>query len=316
LEQQRIGSRITKIDNFGVLLIMVAFIVVVIVFSGNRFFEPTNITNLLRSVSVTGIVAAALTLVMVAGNIDLSIGWLIGFAACLTGVHSDNALVAFALAIPLCALCGALNGVLVGFLRLNPFITTLGTMYVFKGITMLYANNRQLTTAVPSKSLIFFGQGTLLGVPFPIWVFAAAAAIFFFLLKFTTFGTRIYAVGANPLAARFSGISAPKTVFLTYLLGGVAAGVAGVLLFCKVMSTQPYSGAGQEFDALTAIVLGGTSVMGGKGTVLGTVIGVVFVGILANGFTLMGLESNMQYIVQGVVLVIAMRTDVLNMRRS
>jgi ribose transport system permease protein len=307
------AARIRNIENLGVIVIMIAFIIFVIALSGSKFFEPTNVTNILRSVSVTGIIATALTPVMIAGNIDLSVGWLVGFAACLTGVHSDSAPTAFLLAVGLSALCGALNGALVGLIKLNPFITTLGTMYLFKGITMMYSNGRQLTTPNPSPALEYVGGGKLLGIPFPIWIFAMTAAVFFFMLKNTNFGTKIYAVGANALAARFSGISYAKTVMITYTLGGIAAGVAGVILYTKVMSTQPYSGVGQEFDALSAIVLGGTSVAGGKGGVPGTVLGIVFVGILANGFTLVGLGSNAQYIVQGLVLIVAMRADVMRM---
>jgi ribose/xylose/arabinose/galactoside ABC-type transport system permease subunit len=304
-------KRLSEVENLGVILIMVVFIIVVLVFSGSKFFIPTNLLNLLRSVSVTGIIASGLTLVMVAGNIDLSVGWLIGFAACITGVHSDNALSAILLVILACALCGALIGILIGVIKLNPFITTLGTMYVFKGITMMYSDGQLITASNPSPFLKGIGTGNLLGIPVPILIFAAVAAVLIFILKKTAFGARIYAVGANPTAARFSGISPAKIVLSTYILGGIAAGIAGIVLYTKVMSTQPYSGVGLEFDALTAIVLGGTSVTGGKGSVQGTILGVVFVGILSNGFTLIGLGSTAQYIVQGLILIVAMRADVM-----
>jgi ribose/xylose/arabinose/galactoside ABC-type transport system permease subunit len=210
-------ARLSRIENIGVICIMLAFIVVVLILSGPKFFTPENIKNLLRSVSVTGILASALTLVMIGGNIDLSVGWLVGLGACITGVYSDNALLAILFALPVCALCGALNGVLVGVIKLNPFITTLGTMYFFKGLTMLYSNGRLLTADNPSAFLKAVGSGSVLGVPVPIWMFAIAAGVFAFVLKKTVFGTRVYAVGANPLAARFSGISAAGIVLTTYL---------------------------------------------------------------------------------------------------
>lgn len=303
-------ERVLGIENLGVLVIMVVFIAIVLVVAGGKFFNPTNITNLLRSVSVTGIMACAVTFVMITGNIDLSIGWLIGFCAVLTGVHSASTSMVLLLALLAGLAGGALNGLLVGYLKLNPFITTLGTMYVFNGITMIYSNGK-LLTAADNPTLKFIGQGTLLGIPVPVWLFAGVALVLWFVLRKTTFGTRVYAVGTNPHAAKFSGISSGRIVLIAYMLSGLATGLAGVVFYAKVMSVQPYSGVGMEFDVLTAVVLGGTSVSGGKGNVLGTLLGVVFVGILTNGFTLMGLGSNAQYITQGLILLVAMRTDVL-----
>lgn len=303
-------KKVTSSEYFGVMAIMVVFIIIVIATTGNKFFQVDNLTNLLRAAAVTGVMAAAVTLVMITGNIDLSLGWMIGFAACITGVHSHSFAEALLLAVAAGAACGALNGFLVGVLELNSFITTLGTMYVFKGITMLYADGQLLTAAVFSKTLQFVGQGYVLGVPMPVWIFLIVTVIFGLLLKRTTFGTQIYAVGANPISARFSGINSKRVILLAYILAGIATAVAGVIFYAKVMSTQPYSGAGLEFDVLTAIVLGGTSVTGGKGNVFGTLLGVIFVQILSNGFILMGLGSNAQYITQGIILLVAMRADV------
>jgi len=165
-----------------------------------------------------------------------------------------------------------------------------------------------------SSVLKFLGQGDILGIPVPVWIFFLMAVIFGFVLSRTGFGTRVYAVGSNAVVSRFSGISSGKVIFISYLLGGLATGVASVILFSKVMSTQVYSGAGLEFSVLSGIVLGGTSVTGGKGSVPGTVLGVIFVGILLNGFTLMGLSANVQYIAQGLILLIAIRADVMRSR--
>jgi len=313
-EKPTLKERVGGIQNFGIFIIMLVFIIVVVALSGVKFFTPTNLLNLLRSISVTGLMAVAATLVMITGNIDLSLGWMIGLAACITGVHSDNTVVAIVFAVLACAACGAFNGILIGGLKLNAFITTLGTAYVFKGITMMYSDGKILTASVQNDSLKFIGQGNMLGVPTPIWIFLIAGFIFWFLLKSTTFGSRIYAVGANAVSAKFSGVSSAKIVMATYILTGIVTGIAGVVFYSKVMSVQPYSGAGMEFDVLTAIVLGGTSVSGGKGNVPGTIIGIIFVGILSNGFTLIGLGSNAQYITQGVILILAMRTDVMSSR--
>jgi len=305
-------QRANRVQNLGVIMIMVVFIAVVVIVSGSKFFNTTNLLNLLRSISVTGIMACAVTLVMVTGNIDLSIGWMIGLTACLTGIYSNNLPMAIGLALTVGAACGAINGFLVGVLKLNAFITTLATSYVFNGITMLYTEGKLLTTKDASPILKNIGQGSLLGIPIPIWIFAVIAVIFWFLLKKTTFGNKIYAVGSNPISSRFSGVSSAKVTMAVYVLAGLAVGLAGIVFFSKTMSVQQYSGVGLEFEVLTAIVLGGTSVAGGRGNVLGTVLGVVFVGILGNGFTLMGLGSNAQYIAQGLILLVAMRADVMN----
>lgn len=304
-------NRVSQIDNLGILIIMFAFVVIVLISSGSSFFETTNLLNLFRSISVTGIMAAAVTLIMITGNIDLSLGWMIGFAACITGVHTGDVVQALGLSLLAGAACGALNGFLVGILKLNAFITTLGTTYVFRGITMMYSNGQLITASTQSPALKWIGQGNVLGIPSSVIIFLIVAVIFWFLLRRTTFGSRVYAVGANPTASKFSGVSSAKIVMAVYILAGLATGLAGTLFYAKVMSVQPYSGVGLEFEVLTAVVLGGTSVAGGKGNVLGTLLGVIFVGILSNGFVLMGLGSNAQYITQGAILLVAMRTDVM-----
>jgi ribose transport system permease protein len=315
-ENKSLIDKIKGIDNAGIMAIMLVFIIVVVFLAGpSKFFNVTNITSLIRSEAVVGIIAVAVTFVMITANIDLSVGWMVGLCACVCGANSDNAAVAILLPIIVGGLCGALNGLLVGGLKLNAFITTLGTMYVFEGIAYLYAKGKSLSGGSGGSAFLKgIGQGSFIGIPMPIWILAVLAVIFWFVLRKTTFGARVYTVGANPIAARFSGISPGKIVFMTYTLTGLATGLAGVVLFSKVMSTQVYSGAGLEFDVLTGVVLGGTSVTGGKGNIPGTILGVIFVGILANGFTLLGLSSNVQYVAQGIILLIAVGTDVIKER--
>ncbi len=310
LTQRSLWKRVSSKDNLGVIAMMIVFIVIVVAFSGPKFFTGKNITNLLRSVSVVGIMSCAVTLVMVTGNIDLSLGWMIGFCAVIAGHHSFNFGEALFFAVIAGMACGAVNGILIGGLKLNPFIGTLGTMYVFKGVTTLYSDGEFVTGQEPSSVLAFIGQGQILGIPTPILIFVLFALTFWLLLKRTTFGTKVYAVGANGIAARASGIRTGFIILAVYMLAGLATGVAGTVFYAKVMSVQPYSGVGLEFDVLTAVVLGGTSVTGGKGNVIGTILGVLFVGILSNGFTMMGLGSNATYITQGIILLVAMWADV------
>ncbi|NLT13347.1 MAG: ABC transporter permease [Clostridiales bacterium] len=313
----RWAGTVKSFNNTGVLLIMLLFIVIVVIVAGPaKFFNPGNLTSMIRSVSVVGIMACAFTLVMVTGNIDLSLGWMVGLGACICAANSAHTVTAILMPILVCGICGAFNGLLVGHLKLNAFITTLGTMYIFQGIAYLYADAQQKTMIGTNGSpvLKFLGQGSLLGIPVPVWLFFLFALIFGFILSRTGFGTRVYAVGANSVVSRFSGISSGSVIFTTYLLGGLVAGLASVIFFSKVMATQVYSGQGLEFSVLSGIVLGGTSVTGGKGNVVGTVLGVVFVGILLNGFTLMGLSANVQYVAQGLILLIAIRADAMQSR--
>ncbi len=203
---------------------------------------------------------------------------------------------------------GLINGMFVGSLKFNPFIVTLGMLSVYKAATLLYANDRYLVPAA-NAAFQFIGQGYLLGIPMPVWIFLIIAAIYHIILKKTIFGTHLYAVGSNPTSSRYSGISSTKTVIFTYMLGGMTTGISGIVFSSTIMSAQAQIGTGYEFNVITAIVLGGVSIMGGKGTIPGTVLGVVFLGVLQNGFTLMGVPTMAQYLIQGLILIIALRFD-------
>ena len=311
-------KKITGIENFGIYMIMLAFIVVVIFIVGpDKFLNVKNLTSLVRSEAVVCIIAIAATLVMITGNIDLSVGWMVGLASVIAASHCQNFWAALLLPMLACGLCGALNGILVGGLKLNAFITTLGTMYVFEGIAYMYGKGKALSgVSNYSTALKGMGQASFLFIPVPVWILLIVAIVFWFILRRTTFGAKVYAVGANKVAARFSGLSPGKVIFLAYTLTGLAVGLAGSIMYAKVMSTQIYAGAGYEFDVLSGIVLGGTSVTGGKGNIPGTVLGIIFIGVLGNGFTLMGLSSDTQYIAQGIILLIAVGADVMRERKG
>lgn len=296
-------------DGSGVLLILIAFIVVVSVLTQGKFLSANNITNLLRSISVLGVMCCAITLVMITGNIDLSVGSLLSLCACISATMVVNGLL-LAIVVPMLVglAAGFINGFLVGKMKLNPFIITLGMLSVYKAFTLLYANNRYL---VPEENAAYqaIGQGYFIEIPVPVWIFLAVAVIYYLVLKKTVFGTHIYSVGSNPTSSRFSGISSNKTVIAAYMLGGMTTGLSGVILCSTIMSAQAQLGNGYEFNAVTAIVLGGVSILGGKGSIPGTVMGVAFLGVLQNGFTLIGIPTAAQYIIQGLMLIIALRLD-------
>lgn len=308
VSKNHLKSFIAK-DGSGVLLILIVFIIVVSVLTQGKFLSANNITNLLRSISVLGVMCCAITLVMITGNIDLSVGSLLSLCACISATMVVNSLL-LAIAVPMLVglAAGFINGFLVGKMKLNPFIITLGMLSVYKAFTLLYANNRYL---VPDENAAYkaIGQGYLIGIPVPVWIFLAIAIIYFLVLKKTVFGTHIYSVGSNPTSSRFSGISSNKTIIAAYMLGGMTTGLSGVILCSTIMSAQAQLGNGYEFNAVTAIVLGGVSILGGKGSIPGTVMGVVFLGVLQNGFTLIGIPTAAQYVIQGLMLIIALRLD-------
>lgn len=291
----------------GTFVIMIVYIIVISILKPD-FLTVTNLANLVRAVSIVGIMGSALTLVMLTGNTDLSTGYMLSLVACVACNHADsNPVLAVILPIVVGAVCGCINGFFVGKMKINAFVTTLGMSYVYAAVTQHYTNSKYLA-ATSDGWFKFLGQGYVFGViPMPVVIFAAAAVIYTFVLRRTVFGAQIYAVGTNPTSANFSGISSVRVVWLSYILGGATVGLAGVVLCARSMSAQPLMGAGYEFEVLTAVALGGLNLAGGRGSVAGTVLGVIFVGILKNSFNILGLSSGLQYLILGVLLMISVK---------
>ncbi len=291
----------------GTFVIMIVYIIVVSILKP-EFLSVGNLGNMVRAVSIVGIMGSALTLVMLTGNTDLSTGYMLSLVSCVACNYADkNQALAVLLPVLVGAVCGCLNGFLVGKLKINAFVTTLGMSYVYAAVTQHYTNSKYLA-ATSNGWFKFLGQGYVFKViPMPAVIFAVIALIYTFVLRKTVFGAQIYAVGTNPTSANFSGISSVKVVWLSYILGGATVGLAGAVLCARSMSAQPLMGAGYEFEVLTAVALGGLNLAGGRGTVLGTVLGVIFVGILKNSFNILGLPSGIQYLILGVLLLISVK---------
>lgn len=291
----------------GTFAIMIVYVIVISILRPS-FLSIDNLGNLVRAVSIVGIMGSALTLVMLTGNTDLSTGYMLSLVACVACNYADShPVLAVILPIIVGALCGCINGFLVGRLKINAFVTTLGMSYVYAAATQHYTNSKYLA-ASSNGWFKFLGQGYVFDViPMPVIIFALAAIIYSFVLHKTVFGAQIYAVGTNPVSANFSGISSVKVVWLSYILGGATVGLAGVVLCARSMSAQPLMGAGYEFEVLTAVALGGLNLAGGRGNVAGTVLGVIFVGILKNSFNILGLSSGLQYLILGVLLMISVK---------
>ena len=295
------------------LIALLVLIAVVSSMSPN-FFTLNNLFNILQQTSVNAIMAVGMTLVILTSGIDLSVGSLLALtgavAASIVGLEV-NALVAVAAALALGAAVGACTGVIVAKGKVQAFIATLVMMLLLRGATMVYTNGSQVNTGFTDVADAFgwFGIGRPLGVPTPIWIMAMVFIAVWYILQHTRLGRYIYALGGNEAATRLSGISVDRVKIIVYSLCGLLAALAGVIEVARLSSAQPTAGTGYELDAIAAVVLGGTSLAGGKGRIVGTLIGALILGFLNNGLNLLGVSSYYQMIVKAVVILLAVLVD-------
>jgi ribose transport system permease protein len=291
------------------VLILVLLAVIVSVLS-DRFYQPGNLANILRQISIVAIVGAAVTLVMVAGGLDLSVGGILALAGVVSAsLAADGQPIplAFAMGVLAGATIGLLNGILVVWLRINAVIATLGSLYISRGVANLLTDGVPVHEVPPGYNAI--GVGFLGPIPYPVVVMVIVVAVFAVIGRFTTLGRHAIAIGSNREAARLSGIAVDRIRITLYVLVGVTAGLGGVIVSSRLNSGQPTAGAGFEFDVIVAAVLGGTSLAGGEGTVLKTLVGALIIGVLGNGLNLLGVGIFWQTVVQGTVLVLAVAVD-------
>ena len=296
----------------GILLALVVLLVVGFALSRN-FLTAGNIANVARQASIAGILGIGMTFVILTAGIDLSVGSVlglasIGFAAAMTnGVPWPLAML---VALAIGAGAGAINGLGITRGRLQPFIMTLGMLVIARGVTMTFANGKPIPLGSTAAGVDWLGNGTVLaipgtfpGVPVPVLVFGGLAVAAWFLLRHTTFGRAIYAVGDNPEAARLAGIPTRTIVFSTYVISGLCAAIAGLIVVARLTSAEPRSGEGFELDAIAIVVIGGTSLFGGEGGVGGTVIGAAIVAAMNNLLNLLGVSPFSQQIVKGLIIL-------------
>ena len=287
------------------LIALLVLIAIVSTMSPN-FFTVNNLFNILQQTSVNAIMAVGMTLVILTSGIDLSVGSLLALtgaiAASIVGIEV-NALVAVAAALAAGAAIGAVTGVIVAKGRVQAFIATLVMMLLLRGVTMVYTNGSPVNTGFTENADLFgwFGIGRPLGIPTPVWIMAIVFLAAWYMLHHTRLGRYIYALGGNESATRLSGISVNKVKIM--------ASLAGIIEVARLSSAQPTAGTGYELDAIAAVVLGGTSLAGGKGRIVGTLIGALILGFLNNGLNLLGVSSYYQMIVKAVVILLAVLVD-------
>jgi ribose/xylose/arabinose/galactoside ABC-type transport system permease subunit len=290
-----------------VLAVLLAAALVVLAGQSSHFLTTDNLLNQGRLMSEVGLVALPMTFVIVTGGIDLSVGSIFGLAAILLGVFWHNLGLPLPLAMLLALLVGAVaglvNGVIITRFRVPPLIATLATLALYRGLAEGISQARSVR-GYPDWFFVL-GQGDVLGVPTQLWILlflTVAAAV---LLGLTTFGRTVYAIGSNEVAARFSGLKVDRAKLLIYAGSGLISGLAAVIFVSRVSTTRSDMGTGLELDVITAVVLGGTSIFGGRGTIIGTALGLALMQAMKNGLALAGVKGDGTIVVIGVVLIVA-----------
>lgn len=310
---------VSNLKRYAIWWVLVGLVLLLTLLS-DVFLTPDNLMNVLRQVSINGVVAVGMTFVLIGGNFDLSVGYILGLAAVMAIQLQPTTPLATAVAILLPLVVGTIlglgNGFLIGNLGANSIVVTVGTGFAIQALTLLYVGGQHVSVWEADPSFVTLGSGYVLGVPIPAIVFLVVALCGHFLLTRTTYGQYLYASGDNPTAAALAGVPVKRTRALTFVLAGLTAAIGGIMLAARVRNLDPTAGAGYEFDALTAAILGGTSVNGGRGSVVTTIAGVIILGILSNAMTLLNISYNYQLVIRGVILVAAVSIDIMARRGS
>ena len=276
------------------------------------FLTPRNIGNVLRQASINGILAIGQTFVILTGGIDLSVGSLLALCGLLgsmivTGADPGSPAIAILLGVGAGLGLGMVNGLVVAHLRVPAFVATLGMLSVARGLTFISNDGMPVPNLAPS--FLQLGQGVVFGVPVPVILFAATVLVAWVVLRFTTYGRYVYAVGGNERSARTSGVNTRRIVFSVYAVSGALAGLSGMVLAARTTSALPQAGVSYELDAIAAVVIGGTSLTGGVGSPVGTLFGALIIAVISNGLDLMGVSSYYQQVIKGVIIVLAVLLD-------
>ncbi|MES2743398.1 MAG: ribose ABC transporter permease [Pseudomonadota bacterium] len=272
----------------------------------DQFLSVSNLVNIARQVSINAIIAVGMTCVILSGGIDLSVGSVMALSGTLTA-----GLMVAGMPVPLAIMLGLLvgiafgvgNGFFIAYAKMPPIIVTLATMGIARGMALLYTGGYPINDL--PEWFEFFGRGNVLGVQTPIVLMLAVFAIAYVLLEHTPLGRYIYALGGNEEATRLSGVRVNRYKLLVYGISGLTSAIAGLVLTSRLMSGQPNAGIGFELDAIAAVVMGGTAITGGRGAILGTLIGAILLGVLNNGLNIMGISPYLQNIIKGVIILFA-----------
>ncbi len=330
VDNARTGRPAPSLDLFGLLARLAPVLFLVVLMAGfalaePRFLSPVNLLNVLRQVSISGLLAIGMTFVILTAGIDLSVGSLLAFCGLAAAiVAKGNAAGNFALgadggasgygwatallvAVAIGLAGGAIQGLAITRAKVPPFVVTLGGMSVFRGAALLLSGGGPISGF--DEGFRFWGQGRIGGIPTPVLVFLGFAILAHIVLRYTRFGRTVYAVGGNPEAARLSGLKVGRILLSVYVIMGFFAGLGGFVLASRLNSAEAVAGMGYELTVIASVVIGGTSLFGGIGTIFGTVIGAVLIGVLLNGLVLLNVSSYIQQIIIGLIIVLAVAFD-------
>ncbi len=295
--------------KYGIVLILIILFITSAIINQN-FLKPQNLINILKQISVITIIACGETMLIVSGMIDLSAGLVCTTSMCFAAgvlAATGNVPLSILTGVLVGVICGWSNGFLITHFKLQPFIATLAMTYVLKGIVQLYTNGQSIGGV---DKVRFLGQGSILGIPVPVIIMLIMVLLTAILMKRTKFGTAIYAIGGSEKAAIASGINVNRTKRIIFTLSGALTGLAGVVLMARLMAGMPSVGDGYEFDAITAVIVGGTSFLGGIGTIGGALIGSIIVGLINNILNLLHVSTQYQLIVKGLLIAGAVIIDI------
>lgn len=303
--------------RFSVFVILLG-IGTIFALGSERFLLVDNLLNIALQTSMIAIVAIGMTFTILTAGIDLSVGSVMALAGALAaGLAAKQGLatpVAIILALAAGGGIGAINGLLIVRGGVPPFVATLAMLAVARGATLVYTQGRPI--AGLDESFIWLGNGKVLGLPVPVLIMLVLTAVAYFILRHTRFGLHVYATGGNPETTRLAGVSTDRVTLMVYVISGLCAALAGILLTARLWSAQPNAATGWELDAIAAPVLGGTSLFGGVGSVGGTVVGAFIIGVLSNGLNLLGISSYYQQVIKGIVFILAVMLDLFTKRRK
>jgi ribose transport system permease protein len=318
---------IEQLKRFQSVLAL-ALMVIALTLMTDKFFTLDNSLNVLRQICANLCLSIGMTIIILSGGIDLSVGSMLALSGAVAAGLLKNGVVipgtdmfievtgsgAILAGLLVGTVLGWFNGFVITRFKLPPFVATLGMLSIARGLTMLWTGGFPITRL--GDSFGFMGSGHFIGIPMPVWISAALIAVFVVLMKRTRFGRNVYAVGGNEKAATLSGLNVNRIKVLVYTLGGLLSGVAGLLVTARLDSATPNAGLSYELDSIAAVVIGGTSLTGGRGSIMGTVLGCLIIGVLNNGLVLLEVSPFWQQVIKGLVILVAVAVDRVGARKG
>lgn len=304
--------------GLGILGVLILLVIVATIITP-QFLETSNLINLLRQISIIGIIAIGMTFVILTKGIDLSVGSTVAVVAVISAdllSHGVPVYLVLIIGMLVGIILGSINGLGVSIGGIPPFVMTLGLMVAGRGIAMTYANGQPISVGEAAEKISWLGRGSLLGIPVPVIVFILVTLLAFVVLRYTPFGRAVYAVGDNKEAARLTGINVNFIEFSTYAISGLCAALTGLILISRLSVGEPSAGTEYELEAIAMVVIGGTSLFGGIGGVMGTAVGASIIGIITNVLNLVGINPFSQQIVKGAIIILAVFIETMRMRKQ